>query len=158
LALGLSACGSANDDGDSGSAATQDEPVAATTADENSGTPKEQVVAALEGFRKDFIAGDGKSFCNRLTPAGRQDAIEFSRQINRGPTCEAMVRETAKMTRESGASQPKMKIASVKIDGNKATAIVRAAGRSTTFKLVNRDGQWKIPDPGFSKALQNTAG
>lgn len=156
LALGLSACGSGDDD--SGNAPAQDEPAAATTADESSGTPKEQVTAFVEGFRRDLIAGDGESFCNRLTAAGRQDAIEFSRQIGRGSTCEGMVRETAKVTRESGTPQPPIKIVSVKIDGDQATVVVRAPGRTDTMKLVNRNGQWKVPDPGFSKALQETAG
>jgi hypothetical protein len=110
-------------------------------------------------MQKDFVAGDGKSFCDRLTQAGRRDASNFGQLIGRGSTCETMVRQTAKASREAGTPTPPNKIVSIKIAGNRATAVVRTGDQPpATLKLINRDGQWKLPDPGFTKALPDSTG
>jgi hypothetical protein len=153
VALGLSACGSGDDD--SGQTSAQSK--ATTSAGESAGTPEEQVEAFVVGMQRDFIAGDGESFCKRLTAAGRRDAIRFAEMIGRGSTCEGMVRATAKAGREAGTATPPNKIVSIKITGNRATAVVRTGDRPPAMiKLVNREGRWKLPNPGFTKALPSS--
>ncbi len=153
VAIGMSACGSGDDDSGETSAQSKE----ATSAGESAGTPEEQVEAFVVGMQRDFIAGDGESFCNRLTAAGRRDASKFAELIGRGSTCEGMVRATAKASREAGAPTPPNKIVSIKITGNRATAVVRTGDRPpATIKLVNRGGQWKLPNPGFTKALPSS--
>jgi hypothetical protein len=153
VTLGLSACGSGDDS--SGQTSDQDKEAAATTtAGDSQGTPKEEVEAFIVGMQKDFVAGDGESFCDRLTAAGRQDAGKFGQLIGRGSTCETMVRATAQANREGGIPTPPNKIVSIQITGDRATAVVRTGDRPPgKIKLVNQGGQWKLPDPGFTKAL-----
>jgi hypothetical protein len=105
----------------------------------------DDVRAVTQNFVKAFGAGDGKTACTLLTPAGQ---AAFVKKVG-GPLgvkdCVAAVaaahgEAAAELNLDfSGAS-----VKSVKVNGSTASAVVAAGGRSLNASLSNGGGSWKL--------------
>jgi hypothetical protein len=111
----------------------------------SSSSSNDDVRAVTQNFAKAFGAGDGKTACTLLTPAGQ---AAFVKKVG-GPLgvkdCVAAVaaahgEAAAELNLDfSGAS-----VKSVKVNGSTASAVVAAGGRSLNASLSNAGGSWKL--------------
>ena len=101
--------------------------------------------AVTESFVKAFGAGDGKTACTLLTPAGQ---TAFVKQVGgalnvkdcAGAVAAAHGEAAAELNLDfSGAS-----VRSVSVNGDSGTAVVRAGSRSLQAHLSNAGGSWKL--------------
>jgi hypothetical protein len=105
----------------------------------------DDVRAVTQNFVKAFGAGDGKTACTLLTPAGQ---AAFVKQVG-GPLG---VRDCAKAVEaahgEAGAELnldfSGAKVQSVTVNGDSASAVVSAGKRSLPAKLSKAGGSWKL--------------
>jgi hypothetical protein len=105
----------------------------------------DDVRAVTQNFVKAFGAGDGKTACTLLTPAGQ---AAFVKQVG-GPLG---VRDCAKAVEaahgEAGAELnldfSGAKVQSVTVNGDSASAVVSAGKRSLPATLSKAGGSWKL--------------
>jgi hypothetical protein len=112
-------------------------------ASSSSGT--DDVRAVTENFVKAFGAGDGKTACTLLTPAGQ---AAFVKKVGgplgvkdcAGAVAAAHGEAAAELNLDfSGAT-----VKSLKVTGSTASAVVAAGGRSLNASLSNAGGSWKL--------------
>lgn len=125
-------------------------------SDDSSGSEgqgeEEQIKQEFDEWQADFIAGDGDAVCARMTKSAQDEIVQFqlTQSKARDMSCEDAVRAMIRTTREGGVQQQPSKAVSVKIDGDKAVAMVSDAGRPVQpVRLVKEDGKWKLPSAGL---------
>lgn len=155
LALGAAACGDDNDagnDGGDGRAGAADGAGAGKSdgGQEFSGREAE-INEVLVGVQDAFVELDGAGYCEKLAPAGIRQVERFGKAFAYGDQCAEIIDAASKATRDAGVKQKPTKLISVKFRGDRAIATVSNGGRPPEpMTFVNHDGNWKIPDPGFS--------
>jgi ketosteroid isomerase-like protein len=118
------------------------------TAGCGGGSPEHQVRDTVQGYAKAFARHDYQALCDRyLAPA-----IGTGLQSATGVPCESAVRASVSSTRA-----PAVKVGTVQVKGDRATAAVHstAAGQAPsddTMALQRIHGDWRItalaqPDP-----------
>lgn len=122
-------------------------------SDGSARSEEDQIKQVFDDWQASFIAGDGEAVCSRLTSSGQQEILAAKGSApgaGADATCEEVVRALVQESNEAGLEQQPSRAVSVKIDGDKATAMVSDAGRAPQpVKLVKQDGEWKLPSAGF---------
>lgn len=103
---------------------------------------QDKIEMTIKTYYSAFSNGDGKTACEQLAKATREDFIKASG----GKPCPQAL--------DLAARQPKVnrfvsklgnpKVSAVKISGDKATARVSAIGATTTVPLTKEGDAWKI--------------
>jgi len=157
--IGLAAapgCGSSDDGNASGQAqadrATSDNPTNAVVDDTSTGgSDRDQILAVLDGIQADFIAERARAYCAKLTDAGRRQIVAFGRPYGHTGGCVGVIAKLAAMTKQARVKQKPTKLLAVKVDGDQAVAKVSNGGRPPeAMAFVREDGEWRIPNPGFT--------
>ena len=105
----------------------------------------DDVRAVTQNFVKAFGAGDGKTACTLLTPAGQAAFVKKVGGALGVKDCVAAVaaahgEAAAELNLDfSGAS-----VKSVKVNGSTASAVVSAGGRSLNARLSSAGGSWRL--------------
>src|SRR4051812_11573790 len=100
---------------------------------------EDQVRATLDRFAKATAAKDFQTLCDDLFAAKLVD------QVNQALPCELALKNSSL----GDAQKPALRVLSVKVDGDKATARVRSSAANQppsedTVGLIREDGQWRI--------------
>lgn len=111
----------------------------------SSAAGRDDVRAVTENFVKAFGAGDGKTACTLLTPAGQ---AAFVKKVGGPLGVKDCARAVAAAHGEaaaqlnldfSGAS-----VKSVNVNGSTASAVVASGGRSLNARLSSAGGSWRL--------------
>jgi hypothetical protein len=117
-----------------------------------------QIRQVMDDVQAAFVAVDGRAYCSMLAPAGRLQVERFGRSFQHGDDCVETINTVAAMTRDAGAKQRPTKILSVRIHGDRAVATISNGGRPPEpMRFVKVDGQWRVPDPGFTNPFTKSA-
>lgn len=148
LTSALAACGS--DDGDSEGDSKQATAPAVPTTDRG------RLAALLNDLQASFIAVDGKRFCGHLTRGGQAEVVRYGKAVSMPGSCPAIITKISKATRDAGVKQRPSRMLSARINGKKATALVKDANRRPEpMHFVKVDGSWKLPSPGLEDTLKS---
>ena len=105
----------------------------------------DDVRAVTQNFVKAFGAGDGKTACTLLTPAGQ---AAFVKKVG-GPLgvkdcTHAVAAAHGEAAAELNLDFAGASVKSVTVNGSTASAVVAAGGRSLNAQLSNAGGSWKL--------------
>ncbi len=135
LALALAGCGD-SDDGSDSTAAPTGAPAAQGSPDER------QVEAVFVELRDAFFNGDAKTGCAALSLEAKQ---EFSQLGNSNATCEETFTQLFTTDREGKPGDPRADIVSVKVDGDRAVAVLKTPTEAETrATFVRSEDGWKV--------------
>lgn len=128
-------------------------PACGSDDSESAASQEDQIKQIFDDWQASFIAGDGDAVCSRMTAAGKREIIAAKASApgaGPSPSCEAVVRAIIRESNEAGLKQQPSRAVSVRINGDKATAMVSDAGRKPQpVQFVKEDGEWKLPTAGF---------
>lgn len=116
-----------------------------------------RVKQAVDGWQADLVRGRGQAACSRLNEDGLEELLLIRGGVGGIPidaSCPQVVRLMLRGSRRTGARLRPAKTVSVRVDGDRATAEVRANGyEPAPIGLAKNDGEWKISSPGFDSPL-----
>jgi hypothetical protein len=105
----------------------------------------DDVRAVTENFVKAFGAGDGKTACTLLTPAGQAAFVKkVGAPLNVKDCAAAVAAAHGEAAAELNLDFSGATVRSVKVSGSTASAVVAAGGRSLNARLSNARGTWKL--------------
>jgi hypothetical protein len=149
VAVGVSACGDSTDSSDQGNAAA----ARGQGGGGGSAADRKEAAAVMPYLRNRFNAGDGKSFCTRVTAAGKREIREYGLTLQgyNVHTCEAIVSKYGHQYVIRGVTQKPVRVRNLKLDNDKAVVTITgglAGIRSIAkYKLAKDAGKWKLVDP-----------
>lgn len=139
LALGAASCGDSDDDNGGGGGSSQ------------SGGDEQQARATVESLYAAIRAGDAKGVCATMTEPAKEQVAKGAIGTGSGGTCADGFQRFLDAAEKAGGLNLtlKAKVASVKVDGDKATARVTfGKARAGNIPLVKVDDEWKLDQAG----------
>jgi hypothetical protein len=165
LTLALAACGSDDDDGGGTAAAGGGGEPAAASSDAgggsadgggaaSGGSDDEQITALFRDLQAAFIAADGVRFCALLAADGQAEVVRYGKVVGHKGDCAKVMTRLGQATKRADVRQIRSRVLSVKVNGDKAVAMVKDGDRTPVpLNVVRVDGEWRLPSPGLEASL-----
>lgn len=150
------------DNNPAGAAATPNDD-ATQTAGTNSANGSEpatdqgQIRALIDRVQAAFKTGDGDVVCDSLATPGHKDLADYADTMSLpgSSSCPEIVAAIAKQNRAANLDQPPVKVVAVRINGSKATALMKVGGSEPLRQSYDKiDGQWKVRTFGIGAAVK----
>jgi ketosteroid isomerase-like protein len=132
--------GAAADPSSAGEQAPDDVAGAGDETDEG-----DRVRAVVTGMYSDFAAGDAAGVCSVMTDSA-QEQIARSTVDSKSASCKAGLGNFLAAAQRSGALKQAeaVRVGSVDVKGDTATATITLSGRTGTIQLIKENGSWRF--------------
>ena len=109
------------------------------------GDEKDEVRATVQAYLDSFVKGDAARTCALMTEKTREEFVKGARAMVPTRDCAtATIAVRAAAGRKAIAALRDAKISDVKVNGNSASAKLKASSGESIATLTKQGGEWKV--------------